>query len=76
MYDVPTVAPRYFTAYGPRMWPNMAISNSASRYINGKPPVVYGDGTQTRDFTFIDDVLEGNRTLLSTDAADGETRCG
>jgi len=72
VYDLPTVALRYFTVYGPRMRPNMAISNFVSRCLNGKPPVVYGDGTQTRDFTFIDDVIEANRTLLSTDAADGE----
>jgi UDP-glucose 4-epimerase len=72
VYDLPTVALRYFTVYGPRMRPNMAISNFVSRCLNGKPPVVYGDGTQTRDFTFIDDVIEANRTLLSTDTADGE----
>ncbi|MUV85102.1 NAD-dependent epimerase/dehydratase family protein [Natronomonas sp. CBA1123] len=72
VYDLPTVALRYFTVYGPRMRPNMAISNFVSRCLNGEPPVVYGDGTQTRDFTFIDDVIEANRTLLSTDAADGE----
>ena len=72
VYDLPTVALRYFTVYGPRMRPNMAISNFVSRCLNGKPPVVYGDGTQTRDFTYIDDVIEANRTLLDTDAADGE----
>ncbi len=72
VYDVPAVALRYFTVYGPRMRPNMAISNFVSRCINGDPPVVYGDGTQTRDFTFVDDVLEANRTLLHSDAADGE----
>jgi len=54
------------------MRPNIVISNFVSRCINGDPPVVYGDGTQTRDFTYIDDVLEANRTLLQTDAADGE----
>jgi UDP-glucose 4-epimerase len=72
VYDLPAVALRYFTVYGPRMRPNMAISNFVSRCINGDAPVVYGDGTQTRDFTFIDDVLAANRTLLDTDAADGE----
>jgi len=40
--------------------------------MNDRPPVIYGDGTQTRDFTYIDDVIAANRTLLSTDAADGE----
>ena len=72
VYDVPTVALRYFTVYGPRMRPNMAISNFVSRCANGEPPVVYGDGTQTRDFTYVDDVLEANLALLGTDAADGE----
>ena len=73
VYDLPVVALRYFTVYGPRMRPNMAISNFVSRCLNGQPPVVYGDGSQTRDFTYIDDVVAANRRLLSTDAADGET---
>ena len=72
VYDLPGVALRYFTVYGPRMRPNMAISNFVSRCLNGDPPVVYGDGTQTRDFTYIDDVVDANRALLSSDAADGE----
>jgi UDP-glucose 4-epimerase len=72
VYDLPTVALRYFTVYGPRMRPNMAISNFVSRCMNGDPPVIYGDGTQTRDFTYIDDVVDANLALLSTDAADGE----
>ena len=72
VYDISTVALRYFTVYGPRMRPNMAISNFVSRCVNDEPPIVYGDGTQTRDFTFIDDIVEANVTLLSSDAADGE----
>ena len=72
VYGVPTVSLRYFTVYGPRMRPNMAISNFVSRCLNGEPPVVYGDGTQTRDFTYVDDVMGVNRTLLHSEAADGE----
>jgi UDP-glucose 4-epimerase len=72
VYDLPAVALRYFTVYGPRMRPNMAISNFVSRCVNGKSPVIYGDGTQTRDFTFIEDVVEANVTLLLEDGADGE----
>jgi UDP-glucose 4-epimerase len=53
------------------MRPNMAISNFVTRCMNDDPPVIYGDGTQTRDFTYIDDVLDANLTLLDTDAADG-----
>ena len=72
VYDLPTVALRYFTVYGPRMRPNMAISNFVSRCFTGEAPVVYGDGSQTRDFTYVRDVVDANRTLLDTDAADGE----
>ena len=72
VYDLPTVALRYFTVYGPRMRPNMAISNFVSRCLNGESPVIYGDGAQTRDFTYIDDVLEASTTLLNESAADGE----
>jgi UDP-glucose 4-epimerase len=71
-YGVPAVALRYFTVYGPRMRPGMAISNFVSRCLDGDPPVVYGDGSVTRDFTDVEDVVAVNRTLLSTDAADGE----
>ena len=71
VYDFPVVALRYFTVYGPRMRPNMAISNFVSRCMNGESPVIYGDGSQTRDFTYVDDVVEANVTLLEEDAADG-----
>jgi UDP-glucose 4-epimerase len=54
------------------MRPNMAISNFVSRCINDEAPVVYGDGTQTRDFTYIDDVVAANAELIGTDSADGE----
>jgi len=73
VYDIPVVVLRYFTVYGPRMRPNMAISNFVSRCLNGQPPVVYGDGSQTRDFTYIDDVVAANAQLLTDDSADGET---
>jgi UDP-glucose 4-epimerase len=72
VYDLPAVALRYFTVYGPRMRPNMAITNFVSRCMHRDPPVVYGDGSQTRDFTYIDDVVRANVELLDTDAADGE----
>ncbi|KAB7519435.1 SDR family oxidoreductase [Halosegnis rubeus] len=72
VYDFSVVVLRYFTVYGPRMRPNMAISNFVSRCLNGESPIVYGDGSQTRDFTFIDDIIEANVTLLNENAADGE----
>jgi UDP-glucose 4-epimerase len=72
VYDLSVVALRYFTVYGPRMRPNMAISNFVSRCANGRNPVIYGDGTQTRDFTYISDVVEANLGLLDSDALDGQ----
>lgn len=54
------------------MRPNMAISNFVSRCMNGEPPAIYGDDSQTRDFTYVGDLVDVNRTLLETDAADGE----
>lgn len=72
VYGLSTVSLRYFTVYGPRMRPNMAISNFVSRCIRGKPLQIYGDGKQTRDFTYIDDVVNANQQLLHDDSADGE----
>jgi UDP-glucose 4-epimerase len=50
----------------------MAFTNFVSRCLHGEPPVVYGDGEQTRDFTYAEDAVEANLALLDTDAADGE----
>lgn len=72
VYGLPTVSLRYFTVYGPRMRPNMAISNFVSRCLHNESPVIYGDGSQTRDFTYVDDILWANEQLLTTDVADGE----
>jgi len=72
IYGLPTVSLRYFTVYGPRMRPNMAMTNFVSRCLQGDPPVVYGDGTQTRDFTYVTDVRRVNEQLLEDGSADGE----
>jgi len=72
VYNLPTVSLRYFTVYGPRMRPNMAFTNFVSRCLHGEPPVIYGDGRQTRDFTYVKDIADANETLLTTDVADGD----
>ena len=72
VYGLPTVSLRYFTVYGPRMRPNMAFTNFVSRCLHGEPPVIFGDGSQTRDFTYVEDIVAANRRLLETDSADGE----
>ena len=54
-----TVSLRFFTVYGPRQRPDMAFHKFIRAMLEGRPIVVYGDGTQTRDFTYIDDIVEG-----------------
>ena len=66
-YKVPIVSLRYFTVYGPRQRPDMAIHKFINAISNGTEIAVFGDGTQTRDFTFIDDVIEANILAADTD---------
>jgi len=75
-YDVPAVALRLFNVYGPRQ----ALSNPytgvlaifAARLLNDRPPVVYEDGEQRRDFVHVTDVARAFRRALENDGADGE----
>ena len=55
-FSIPVVSLRYFTVYGPRQRPDMAFHKFMTCIILEKPIVIYGDGLQTRDFTYIDDV--------------------
>jgi UDP-glucose 4-epimerase len=56
-YGVPTVAMRYFTVYGPRQRPDMAFHRFLRAALKGEPITLYGDGEQTRDFTFVADAV-------------------
>jgi UDP-glucuronate 4-epimerase len=58
-FGVPVVGLRYFTAYGPRQRPDMAFSRFLRCALEGEPLPVNGDGHQIRDFTFVDDVVDG-----------------
>lgn len=60
---VPAVGLRYFSSYGPRQRPDMAFARFIAQLIAGKPITLYGGGSQLRDFTYVDDVVEG--TLLA-----------
>jgi nucleoside-diphosphate-sugar epimerase len=66
-YNVPTVSLRYFTVYGPRQRPDMAIHKFVKAILNGDEITVFGDGTQTRDFTFVDDAVEANILAANND---------
>ena len=56
-YRVPATSLRYFTVYGPRQRPDMAFHKFLRATIRGEPITVYGDGEQTRDFTFVHDAV-------------------
>ena len=67
-YAVPTISLRYFTVYGPRQRPDMGINKFVSSVLDNKEITIYGDGTQTRDFTYIDDVVQANIHAAKSDA--------
>lgn len=75
-YNVPTVSLRYFTVYGPRQRPDMAIHKFVKAILNGEEITVFGDGTQTRDFTFIDDVVEANILAANSEIEGGVFNVG
>jgi UDP-glucose 4-epimerase len=58
-YGVDVIGLRYFTVYGPRQRPDMAFHRFIRALFRGEDIVVYGDGRQTRDFTFIEDIVTG-----------------
>jgi UDP-glucose 4-epimerase len=72
VYGLPTVSLRYFTVYGPRMRPDLAIYIFTGKMLNNEPIIIFGDGNQTRDFTYIEDAVKVNMRLLDTTKADGK----
>jgi nucleoside-diphosphate-sugar epimerase len=66
---IPTVRLRYFTVYGPRQRPDMAFNRLIQAMLRDETFPLYGDGEQTRDFTFVHDVVEAN--VLAAEAPPG-----
>ena len=66
--DLPVTILRYHTVYGPRQRPDMAIHKWTKAIFENKPTTIYGDGKQTRDFTFISDIIDG--TIMAAEAED------
>jgi nucleoside-diphosphate-sugar epimerase len=75
LYGLETVALRYFNVFGPRQDPLSAYAAVVPRFIAaykaGEPPVIFGDGEQSRDFTYIDNVVDANLAALSSPDARG-----
>jgi UDP-glucuronate 4-epimerase len=59
IHGAPLRCLRFFTVYGPRQRPEMAIAHFARRIARGEPITLYGDGQSARDYTFIDDIVTG-----------------
>jgi nucleoside-diphosphate-sugar epimerase len=68
-YGLPTVSLRYFTVYGPRQRPDMAFHRFLKGALRGEEITLYDDGEQTRDFTFVSDVVEAN--IAAAERAEG-----
>jgi UDP-glucuronate decarboxylase len=68
-HDLPIKVVRLFNTYGPRMHPHdgRVVSNFIVSALNGEPLTVYGDGTQTRSFQYIDDLIRGLVAMMGTD---------
>jgi len=72
VYEIKTVALRYFNVFGPRQDPESQYAAVIPRFITrtlaGKPPIIYGDGNQTRDFTYVKDIVQANVKAMERDA--------
>jgi nucleoside-diphosphate-sugar epimerase len=77
VYGMETISLRYFNVFGPRQNPSSMYSGVISRFIDallkGRTPVIYGDGEQSRDFTYITNVVDANIKAAHSDRGIGET---
>ncbi|NWG04698.1 MAG: SDR family oxidoreductase, partial [Syntrophaceae bacterium] len=76
LYGLETVSLRYFNIFGPKQDPNSIYSAVIPRFIDallrGRPPIIFGDGEQSRDFTFIENVVQANLFAMSAKDLHGE----
>jgi nucleoside-diphosphate-sugar epimerase len=77
VYGLETVSLRYFNVFGPRQDPMSQYSAVIPKFIGaalaGQPPTIFGDGEQSRDFTFVENVVEANLLACKAEGASGET---
>jgi UDP-glucuronate 4-epimerase len=67
LYNIRVVCLRFFTVYGARQRPDLAIHKFSKLITEGKPIQVFGDGTTRRDYTYIDDIIQGVRAAIDYD---------
>jgi UDP-glucose 4-epimerase len=71
-HGLDVVSLRYFTVYGPRQRPDMAFHRFVRQIHEGSPVSIYGDGSQTRDFTYVDDIVTGTISSAEVEGVAGE----
>jgi nucleoside-diphosphate-sugar epimerase len=71
-FGVPVCSLRYFTVYGPRQRPDMGFHKFFKSVLQDQPITIYGDGQQTRDFTFVSDAIAANLSAATVEGAIGE----
>jgi len=69
LFDIRTVCLRFFTVYGARQRPDLAIHKFTKLISEGKPIQIFGDGTTRRDYTYIDDIIQGVKAAIDYDGA-------
>jgi len=76
LYGLDTISLRYFNIFGPKQDPNSLYSAVIPRFIDallqGRPPIIFGDGKQSRDFTYIENVVQANLLAMSAKHLHGE----
>ncbi|HET6855233.1 MAG TPA: GDP-mannose 4,6-dehydratase [Pyrinomonadaceae bacterium] len=72
LYNLRCICLRFFTVYGPRQRPDLAIHKFAKLITEGKPIPVFGDGTTRRDYTYIDDIIDGVMAAINYDKTNYE----
>src|SRR4030042_973727 len=76
LYGLETISLRYFNIFGPKQDPNSLYSAVIPKFIDAlvsnRPPVIYGDGEQSRDFTYIDNVVQANLLAMNAKKTSGE----
>lgn len=76
LYGLKSVSLRYFTVYGPRMRPDLAISIFTKAALKNETITIFGDGKKTRDFTYIDDVVRANLICMKKGSGVYNIGCG
>lgn len=69
LFDIRTVCLRFFTVYGARQRPDLAIHKFSKLIWDGKPIQVFGDGSTRRDYTYVDDIVQGIRSAIDYDGS-------